>query len=103
MPAHIREPWSQGSRPVHVNRLNVLGVPPKAELLRWAEALRTFDRPALVAWASEDRVMPPEHGRRLAGMLPRGELVEIADSYTLIPEDRPGELVRHLVEFMRNG
>ncbi|WP_405405991.1 alpha/beta fold hydrolase [Streptomyces sp. NBC_01104] len=84
-------------------RKYVLGVPPKAELLRWAEALRTFDRPALVAWASEDRVMPPEHGRRLAGLLPRGELVEIADSYTLIPEDRPDVLTRHLREFLRKG
>lgn len=82
-------------------RKYVLGVPPKAELLRWAEALRTFDRPALVAWASEDRVMPLEHGRRLAGMLPRGELVEITDSYTLIPEDRPEELTRHIAEFTR--
>ncbi|MBD3008183.1 alpha/beta fold hydrolase [Streptomyces sp. 5-10] len=73
-------------------RKYVLGVPPVNELLHWAEALRTFDRPALVAWASEDRVMPPEHGLRLAGLLPRGSLVEIPDSYTLIPQDQPGPL-----------
>ncbi|WP_275560386.1 alpha/beta hydrolase [Streptomyces sp. 5-6(2022)] len=73
-------------------RKYVLGVPPVHELLHWAEALRTFDRPALVAWASEDRVMPPEHGLRLAGLLPRGSLVEIPDSYTLIPQDQPGPL-----------
>ncbi|MFF1924729.1 alpha/beta fold hydrolase [Streptomyces sp. NPDC058221] len=83
-------------------RKYVLGVPPKAELLRWAEALRTFDRPALVAWAAEDKVMPPEHGRRLAGLLPRGELVEIADSYTLIPEDQPAKLAAHIREFLGN-
>lgn len=81
-------------------RKYVLGVPPKAELLRWAEALRTFDRPALVVWAAEDRVMPPEHGRRLAALLPRGELVEIADSYTLIPEDQPAELAGHIRAFL---
>ncbi|GAA2317390.1 alpha/beta fold hydrolase [Streptomyces violaceusniger] len=73
-------------------RKYVLGVPPVNELLHWAEALRTFDRPALVAWASEDRVMPPEHGLRLAGLLPRGSLVEIPDSHTLIPQDQPGPL-----------
>lgn len=84
-------------------RKYVLGVPPKAELLRWAEALRSFDRPALVVWASEDKVMPPEHGRRLAALLPKGELVEIADSYTLIPQDRPEELARHMREFLRKG
>ncbi|MEV0786452.1 alpha/beta hydrolase [Streptomyces sp. NPDC050423] len=84
-------------------RKYVLGVPPKAELLRWAEALHTFDRPALVVWAAEDRVMPPEHGRRLAALLPRGELVEIADSYTLIPEDQPAELAGHIRAFLLKG
>ncbi|MGH2885747.1 MAG: alpha/beta fold hydrolase, partial [Solirubrobacteraceae bacterium] len=50
-----------------------------------AQQLPSFDRPALVVWATQDRVMPPEHGRRLADLLPQGRLVEIADSYTLIP------------------
>jgi pimeloyl-ACP methyl ester carboxylesterase len=54
-------------------------------LLVAAESLPSFDRPALVVWASADRVMLPEHGRRLAGLLPHGQLVEIEDSYTLIP------------------
>jgi pimeloyl-ACP methyl ester carboxylesterase len=61
-------------------------------LLEAAEALPRFDRPALVVWASEDRVMPPEHGRRLADLLPQGRLVEIDDSYTLIPLDQPARL-----------
>ncbi len=55
-------------------RTYVLGVPDRAELLRWAEELRTFDRPALVIWATEDRVMPLDHGRRLAALLPQGRL-----------------------------
>lgn len=33
-----------------------------------------FDRPALVVWAREDKVMPPEHGARLAALLPQGRL-----------------------------
>jgi len=66
-----------------------------------ADALRAFDRPALVAWASEDRLMPREHGRRLAELLPQGRLVEIADSYTLIPEDQPDRLARELREFVK--
>ncbi|WP_327113217.1 alpha/beta hydrolase [Streptomyces sp. NBC_01341] len=81
-------------------RAYVLGVPPGDELVRWADALRTFDRPALVVWASEDRVMPPAHGRRLAEMLPRGELVEIADSFTLIPEDQPQRLSEAIRAFV---
>jgi pimeloyl-ACP methyl ester carboxylesterase len=63
-------------------------------LLDAARELPAFDRPALVAWAKDDRVMPPEHGRRLAQLLPRGRLVEVADSYTLIPLDQPAWFAR---------
>src|SRR6266540_2563525 len=65
-----------------------------------AERLRSFDLPALVIWASEDRVMPPEHGRRLAELLPHGRLIEIADSYTLIPlflTQKTAYEIRHFV------
>ncbi|WP_328617376.1 alpha/beta hydrolase [Amycolatopsis sp. NBC_00355] len=64
-----------------------------------AERLPAFDRPALVVWASEDRVMPPEHGTRLAALLPQGKLVEVADSYTLLPLDQPAEFARLIREF----
>jgi pimeloyl-ACP methyl ester carboxylesterase len=74
----------------------------KREMIGATEQLRSFDRPALVIWAAEDRVMPPEHGRRLAELLPQGRLVEIADSYTLIPEDQPAELAVHVREFIRD-
>jgi pimeloyl-ACP methyl ester carboxylesterase len=72
----------------------------RRDLLAAADALLDFDRPALVAWASEDRLMPREHGRRLAELLPQGTLVEIADSYTLIPEDQPTKLAEHLGELL---
>jgi pimeloyl-ACP methyl ester carboxylesterase len=65
-----------------------------------SEGVASFARPALVVWASEDRVMPPEHGRRLADLLPAGRLVEIADSYTLIPEDQPRELAAAIRNFI---
>src|SRR5207302_11326034 len=71
------------------------------ELVEAGEALRGFRRPALVAWAADDRVMPPAHGRRLAELLPQGRLVEIADSYTLIPEDQPGPLAGAIRGFVR--
>jgi pimeloyl-ACP methyl ester carboxylesterase len=44
--------------------------------------------------------MPPEHGRRLAELFPNSRLVEIADSYTLIPEDQPALLASHLRQFI---
>jgi len=67
-------------------------------LIGAAEGLPGFGRPALVVWASEDRVMPVEHGRRLAGLL-GARLVEVADSYTLIPLDQPTRLARLIREF----
>jgi pimeloyl-ACP methyl ester carboxylesterase len=70
-------------------------------LLRAADGLAGFDRPALVLWASEDKVMPPEHGRRLAALLPAGQLVEVADSYTLIPLDQPAALAAAIRAFTR--
>jgi pimeloyl-ACP methyl ester carboxylesterase len=72
----------------------------RLDLLAAAETLRSFAGPALVAWATEDRMMPREHGRRLAELLPRARLVEIPDSYTLIPEDQPALLTSHLRELM---
>jgi pimeloyl-ACP methyl ester carboxylesterase len=70
------------------------------ELLEAAQGLRTFDRPALVVWATEDLMMPRAHGRRLAELLPQGRLVEVEDSRTLIPEDQPELLASLLREFV---
>jgi pimeloyl-ACP methyl ester carboxylesterase len=72
-------------------------------LLDVAETLPSFDRPALVVWASADRVMPPEHGRRLAELLPHGQLVEVDDSYTLIPLDQPARLAQLVREFTKSS
>ena len=68
-------------------------------MLDTAQRLPSFQRPALVVWASQDRVMPPEHGRRLAELLPHGRLLEIPDSYTLIPLDQPTRLAQAIQRF----
>ena len=72
-------------------------------MLDAAERLPAYDRPALVVWASEDRVMPPDHGHRLAELLPQGRLVEIPDSYTLIPLDQPARLAQIIRDFTRSS
>jgi pimeloyl-ACP methyl ester carboxylesterase len=72
-------------------------------MIEAAERLPSFERPALVVWASEDRVMPPEHGRRLAELLPQGRLVELPDSYTLIPLDQPAGLAQAIRGFVRDA
>jgi pimeloyl-ACP methyl ester carboxylesterase len=67
-----------------------------------AKCLPAFDRPALIAWAQQDRVMPPEHGRRLAGLLPKATLVEIPDSYSLLPLDQPVAFANAIREFIKS-
>ena len=66
----------------------------RRELLAACERLESFARPALVVSATEDKLMVRDHGRRLAEILPKGRLVEVEDSYTLIPEDQPELLGR---------
>lgn len=65
-----------------------------------AEALRTFDKPALVLWADSDRLFPREHGRRLAELLPQGRFALIDSSRTFIPEDQPDQLVAAVRAFL---
>jgi pimeloyl-ACP methyl ester carboxylesterase len=65
-----------------------------------AEALPAFSKPVLLAWASEDRVFPLRFGRRLAELLPDARLVEVADSYTFVPEDQPAVLADLSMEFI---
>jgi pimeloyl-ACP methyl ester carboxylesterase len=75
----------------------------KALVADVAVVLSEFERPALVVWANQDRVMPPADGRRLADLLPRGRFVGIDDSYTLVPLDRPTDLARAVREFVAGG
>jgi pimeloyl-ACP methyl ester carboxylesterase len=66
----------------------------------WSSGLADFEKPALVVWAPEDQMMPAEHGRQLADLLPDGRLVEIEDSYTLVPLDQLQRLAGALRSFI---
>jgi len=68
-------------------------------LTKTAAGLTGFRHPALIVWAARDRVMPPEHGRRLAQLLPDSRLVVVDDSYTLIPLDQPARLAQAIRDF----
>jgi pimeloyl-ACP methyl ester carboxylesterase len=64
------------------------------------EALSRFTGPALILWASEDRVMPPAHAHRMAELLPDSHLVEIDDAYTLLTIDQPATVAVELRTFL---
>lgn len=75
-------------------------VPNGQRTLREAqEKLGAFERPVLVVWDSEGKMMPNEEGRRLAESFPDSRFVELSDCYTLIALDQPSELARVIRDF----
>lgn len=64
-----------------------------------AAKLPAFRKPALLAWAPEDRFFPMSLGERLAAVLPDARLERIEDSYAFTPEDQPGRLAALIAEF----
>ncbi|GAA2848275.1 oxidoreductase [Actinoplanes cyaneus] len=103
IPDDILDAWlrpSLTSRLIRRDLLKYLRTTRAAEYLDAAALLTTFDRPALVLWAPESTMMRPENGARLAKALPRGRLVEVPDSYTLMPEDQPLLTATHLRDFV---
>jgi pimeloyl-ACP methyl ester carboxylesterase len=74
----------------------------RRDLTAATHAVASFHRPVLIVWAAEDRVMPPAHGRRLAELFPNSRLIQVPDSYTLIPEDQPARLAGYLRTFIND-
>ncbi|ALG85339.1 alpha/beta fold hydrolase [Gordonia phthalatica] len=78
----------------------VTGTPSSDVLLDWHRQVVSFDRPVLLLWATDDRLMPVEHARQMVDEFPNATLVEIADSGTLIPEDQPERFAEELRAFV---
>ncbi|MCD2194284.1 alpha/beta hydrolase [Actinomycetospora endophytica] len=72
----------------------------RAALLRDTAALERFPGEVLVLWSPDNRVMPPEHGRRLAGLFPAGRLVEIPGARVLSMLDEPAAVARETGRFL---
>jgi pimeloyl-ACP methyl ester carboxylesterase len=72
----------------------------RAALVRDTEALARFAGEVLVLWSPDNRVMPPEHGRRLAGLFPAGRLVEIPGARVLSMLDEPAAVARETGRFL---
>ena len=66
-----------------------------------AEKLESFDKPILLAWATEDKLFPIEYARRFAAAVPDGTLEEIPDSYTFVPHDQPERVAEAIAAFVR--
>lgn len=65
-----------------------------------SRTLGEFERPVLIVWSRDGRMMPPEHGRRFAAAFPNARLVELDDCDTLMPIDQPAALAKELRAFI---
>jgi pimeloyl-ACP methyl ester carboxylesterase len=61
-----------------------------------ATELAAFTKPALLAWAADDKFFPAEHARRLAAILPDAQLEVIGGSRTWVMRDQP-DRTAHLI------
>jgi pimeloyl-ACP methyl ester carboxylesterase len=62
--------------------------------------LTEFDRPVLLAWASEDPFFPLEHAHRLAAIFPDARVVEIPDARAFVSWDQPDRVAELLRAFV---
>jgi pimeloyl-ACP methyl ester carboxylesterase len=81
----------------------LLGGLDPAETLDAAAKLTAWDRPALIAWSEKDRFFPPEHGERLAKLIPGARLEWIEGARTFSAEDRPERLAQAIAGFVREA
>ena len=54
-----------------------------------AAELAAFTKPALLAWAADDKFFPAEHAHRLAAILPDARVEMIDGSRTWVMRDQP--------------
>lgn len=72
----------------------------KPTLIRDTEALARFPGETLILWSPDNRVMPPEHGHRLAELLPAGRYAEVPGAYVLSMLDEPTAVAREMGRFL---
>jgi len=64
-----------------------------------ADELAGFSKPALLAWAADDKFFPVELAHRLAGILPDAQVVLIPGSRTWVMRDQPERTAQLIGEF----
>lgn len=106
VPREIMNEWLEpllSQRAIRRDLVRYLKTAKRGAMMEVNEGLAAFDKPVLIAWAKDDKVMPPDHARRFAELMPHAEVVMIEDSYTLIPEDAPHVLATHIRDFVASA
>ena len=78
--------------------------PGAAEMRALMEALRTWEKPALIAFSDSDPVFPfPRAGEQFETIIPgAGEQVRIEDAAHFLQEDRGEQIAEHVLRFLKN-
>jgi pimeloyl-ACP methyl ester carboxylesterase len=100
VPAEVLEGWVRpalDSRGVRGDVAHFTRHIDKRLTLDAAAKLGSFDRPVVLAWASEDRFFKIAFAQRLAAVFPDARVEPIADSFTFVPEDQP-EVLAAIIE-----
>jgi pimeloyl-ACP methyl ester carboxylesterase len=72
----------------------------KRYTLEAAERLRSFDKPVLIAWSTEDKLFPRSDGERLADTFPDARLEWVEGARTFSAEDRPDRVAELIASFV---
>lgn len=102
VPHELTDSWLaplRTDKAVRADLVKYLRATDSGEMNAAAARLASFPHPALVVWGKQDRMMPPEHGRRLAELISGAELLELDDCGTLIPVDQPRALAEAVRAF----
>ncbi|WP_349558935.1 alpha/beta hydrolase [Marinobacter sp. NFXS9] len=59
----------------------------------------TITTPTLILWGREDRWIPLERGETLHGLIPSSEFHVVDDAGHLVIEEKPDQLVQHIMRF----
>jgi len=75
--------------------------PSAAAMTRVRDALRSWDRPALVVWGRDDAVLPPTIAERIVELIPGATGPElISNASHFLQEDAPDEVAAAILQFL---
>jgi pimeloyl-ACP methyl ester carboxylesterase len=76
-------------REIREDAVRFLKTMDRHELLEVSTRMQHIDVPVRVVWGMADRAFKPALGRRLAGVFPSGEFIEVAGARTFVQLDEP--------------
>ena len=99
---HLAGPWARTffANPGNLEDLRRFTAGLRSEVTQdAARRLPGFDRPVLLAWATDDRLFPRAHAERLAGILPDARVETIHGSRAFSMIDQPDRLAELVADF----